>query len=176
MNSNLTAEMMRRALKALDVRIDRDLSLIVGGGGAMLLAHQFPLATSDIDAVPKGFTIEELKPMIEQIAVELALPPDWLNPWFSSFTHVLSPDFRQRLVNVFKGTYLSADALGKEDLLLMKCFAHRRKDVSHARALVRAGADTGTVSGWIEELAARKVPGSAAALEFLDEILDLEEA
>jgi hypothetical protein len=170
----LTAEKMRTGLTKLDEKLNTPVRLIVGGGGAMLLAHNFPLATSDIDAVPKGLSVEELQPMIEAVAREQGLPLDWLNPWFSSFTHVLPHDFELRLVNVFAGQKLRADALGREDLLIMKCFAHRQKDIAHARALIRDGADVDFVYERIDELLKKRIPSAKAAQEFLDEILDLE--
>ena len=78
-------------------------------------------------------------------------------------------------MEVFAQGKLTVQALGKDDLLLMKCFAHRRKDVAHARALVRAGARIEFVYERIAELAAKKIPGAALAAEFLDEITDLED-
>lgn len=166
---------MKQAFARLDQKLERRVTLIVGGGGAMLLAYDFPLATADVDAVPKGMTIDELKPLIEAIARELSIPPDWLNPWFSAFTHVLRADYLAHVVNVFSGKLLTVVALSKEDLLLMKCFAHRPKDVAHARALVRAQADTSVVERRIEALAKGKIPGTKEAMDFLDEILDMEE-
>jgi hypothetical protein len=168
------AKKMRQALNALDSLLTQEVSLIIGGGGAMLLAYDFPLVTTDIDAVPRGLSSDELAPLIEKVAASLGLPTDWLNPWYSSFTYVLPSDFRDRLVSVFQGKHLSAQALGKEDLLLMKCFAHRQKDIPHARALVRAGAIVDTVFNRIEELKKRKIPGAALAWDFLETILDQE--
>ena len=172
----LTAALMLRSLAALDQKLPRPLTLIIGGGGAMLLAHSFPLATADIDAVPKGLSSDELAPLIAEVSVELGLPGDWLNQWYSTFTFVLPADYGDRLIEVFRGSHLLARALGADDLLLMKCFAHRRKDVPHARALVRQGARTDFVYERIEELAAQKIPGTEAAADFLEEILDLEDA
>jgi hypothetical protein len=171
---DLTAQKMREGLAKLDEKLSSPVSLVVGGGGAMLLAYDFPLATSDIDAIPRGLSVEELQPKIEAVARELGFPLDWLNPWFSSFTHVLPRDFEVRLVTVFSGKNLRADALGREDLLLMKCFAHRQKDITHARALVKGGANVDVVYERIEELLKKKIPSAQAAREFLDEILDLE--
>jgi hypothetical protein len=170
----LTKEKMRAALGALDALLQTKVTLIVGGGGAMLMAHDFPLATSDIDAVPRGLSSDELAPLIEQVAHDLGLPTDWLNPWYQSFTYVLAADYANRLVNVYSGQHLSAEALGKEDLLLMKCFAHRQKDIAHARALVRAGADLDRVFGRIEELEKRKLPEAKKAKDFLEDVLDME--
>lgn len=171
----MTAIYMTRALAALDRRLDRSVTLVVGGGGAMVLAYMFPLATSDIDAVAKGISNDELTPYIRAVALEMDLPADWLNPWFGSFTYVLSADYDSRLVEVFSGSKLQALALGKEDLLLMKCFAHRQKDIAHARALLRAGADTDFVYNRIQELDRSQIPGTEKALEFLETIIDLEE-
>ncbi len=172
--TTLLSQDMRTALSSLDQLLKTEVSLIIGGGGAMLLAHGFPLATTDIDAVPKGISFEDLKPLVEQIAREQGLPVDWLNPWFSGFTHVLPADFRARTIQVLKGKRLLAEALGREDLLLMKCFAHREKDVAHSRALLKAGTDVLFVQSAIEKLAAKKIPGTVAALDFLDRIIDLE--
>jgi hypothetical protein len=172
--SSLNAEKMRQALAALDGLLSRPVELIMGGGGAMLLAYHFPLATSDIDAIPKGLSVDELTPFVEEVARQLGLPLDWLNPWYSSFTYVLAADYETRLQDVFQGRQLLVRALGKEDLLLMKCFAHRPKDRAHARALVRAGANVDLVFEWIEEKNKRKLPQAAAAQEFLEEVLDSE--
>jgi hypothetical protein len=64
------------------------VELIVGGGSAMILAHHFPLATSDLDAIPRGgIEFQSLEKYIHLIAEELQLPKDWLNPYFSTFSH-----------------------------------------------------------------------------------------
>lgn len=167
---------MKDGLTKLDALLERRVTLIIGGGGAMILAHGFPLATTDIDAVPKGMSIEELRPLIEKIAIEMQWPGDWLNPWYATFTFVLPEDFQTRLLEVFRGKQLVAQALGKEDLLLMKCFAHRQKDIPHARALLRAGANTELVFDQIDLLESRKIPRCDEAREFLEELIDQEEA
>lgn len=173
MNS-LTESKMLAAFSKLDGLIPRPVSLLVGGGGAMILAYKFPLSTMDIDAIPKGMSIDELKPAIEAIAKELDLPVDWLNPWFGSFTQVLRPDYEKFVVSVFQGERLKVAALSKEDLLIMKCFARRQKDIPHARVLVRSGADVSEAEKRIEALKKIKIPGADRAMEFLDEIIDME--
>jgi hypothetical protein len=140
---------------------------------AMVLAHQFPLVTADIDGVPGlGMTVEELDPLIKEVAAELSLPKDWLNPYFVTFTHVLPMDYGSRLKLVFDYRFLSVHALSKEDLLIMKCFAARLKDQPHVRALIRSGADVPFVEAHIESLKKKSIPGAQKALDFLDEVLD----
>jgi hypothetical protein len=168
----LTAEIMRRALVRLDELIPEPTTLIVGGGGAMILAHGFPLGTTDIDAVPKGMDIASLDALVKQIAAEQQLPSDWLNPYFSTFAHTLPSDYGKRLVSVFAGTRLQAQALGKNEMLIMKCFAHRQKDVGHAKALLKGGADVEAVESHIASLEQKRIPGATQALDFLQDVLD----
>ena len=174
MDKILSKSLMEKALRRLDELLNQKLRLIIGGGGAMILAHNFPIATTDLDAVPKGMTIEELDPLIKKIGLEMNWPGDWMNPYFASFAINLPSDFGSRMVTVFNGKNLIADALGREDMLIMKCFAHRAKDIGHARALLKAGADTKFVEKHIEALKKKKLPGCDDALEFLDQLLDDE--
>ncbi len=166
---------MLKSLQKLDQKLPCPCLLIIGGGGALVLSNDFPLATYDIDALPKGISIDELNIFVLQVARELNLPNDWLNPYFASFTHVLPLDFETRLKTVFEGSKLTAQALGKEDLLIMKCFAHRQKDIPHARALVKKGATLAIVDKQMAFLKKNKAHGVEQAVEFLDMILELED-
>ncbi len=160
------------AFKKLDHLLKKPIKLILGGGTAMIMAHKFPLSTSNVDAVAKNFSLLEIEKEINQVAAELNLPPDWLNPHFSSFLFTLPDDFENRLIKVFDQKYLSVFALGKEDMLLMKCFAHRAKDKGHAQFLIKNNLDLTIVENQIELLKQKKIPGSDAALDFLDQLLD----
>jgi len=168
----LTKEALSRAFAALDALLPSPLTLIVGGGGAMLLAHGLPIATSDIDAYPAGggMTVEELDPLVKKVAKEEGLPHDWMNPYYSTFAHLLPVDYGKRLVEVFQGQRLRVRSLGAEDLLVMKCFAGRAKDRSHARALVRRSPDLTVVSDRLEELLEKRIPGASQALDFFDDL------
>jgi len=141
----------------------------------MILAHGFPRGTMDIDAIPRDGGVEMLAPLVREIAGELSLEPDWLNPYFSTFSHTLSPDYAKRLITVYDGKHLKADALGKEEMLIMKCFAHRTKDIPHARALIRGGVNLDLVEARLAELKQKRIPGTDAANAFLKEVLDLED-
>jgi hypothetical protein len=168
----LTKEIMLKALKCLDDHLSQKVTLIVGGGGAMILAHGFPLATSDIDAVPKEVPFDVLDALVKKVAKKLSLAPDWLNPYYGTFAHTLPVDYGERLKSVFKGKYLEALALGKEEMLIMKCFAGRAKDIAHARALLKKGADVAKVERHIEMLLSKKIMGAQKALDFLDDLLE----
>ena len=171
----LTKEVMLAALKALDQKLSKaeiPISLIMGGGGAMILAHHFPKGTTDIDAIPKGQSPEVLDPFVKQVAKELAIEPDWLNPYFSTFSITLPTDYSTRLIEVFNGKSLTVQALGKEEMLIMKCFAHRAKDIPHARALIQGKVNLDLVEKRLDELQSKKMPGSQQAIDFLQMLLD----
>ncbi len=169
---NLVKESMLKALERLNQLLDQPVTLIVGGGSAMILAHDFKLGTSDIDALPKGIELGMIDPLIKQIAKEQNLAPDWLNPYYSTFAYTLPSDYGDRLICVFQGTNLKALALGKEEMLIMKCFAHRQKDVTHAKALIKGGANIAQVETHLEHLRKKRIPGAENALDFLDDIRD----
>jgi hypothetical protein len=166
----LTAEIMRKALRRLDEVVPHPFTLIVGGGGAMILAHGFPLGTTDIDAVPQGMELPVLDLLVKQIADEQNLPKDWLNPYFSTYSYTLPSDYGSRLIEIFSGVKLKALALGKNEMLIMKCFAHRQKDVGHAKMLIRDGADINAVEAHLEELLRKKIPNAQAAIDFLQDV------
>ena len=168
----LTAAIMINALKALDQLLTFETTLIVGGGGAMILAHHYPLATTDIDAIPRGMDLSVIGSLLQTVAHDLSLPHDWLNPYFGTFTHTLPADYGDRLITVFNGKYLKAQALGGEEMLIMKCFASRQKDVGHAKALIKNGVDTKRVEKHIETLLKKRIPGAQNALDFLDDLKD----
>jgi hypothetical protein len=104
------------------------------------------------------------------VARDLGLAPDWVNPHYETFAHVLPADYGTRLREVFAGEKLRVMALGVEDLLVMKCFAGREKDVGHARALLRRKPDLRIVERRIEELVDKGVSGASDAADFLDDL------
>lgn len=141
----------------------------------MILAHQFPLATSDIDAVPRGIDFSEIDALVKKVALDLGLPADWMNPYFSTFSYTLPEDYSKRLIPAFEGNFLTVLALGKEEMLIMKCFAHRPKDIGHGRQLVRLGADLKMVEKQIEWLQEKGIKEADRALDFFDELREGEE-
>ncbi|HKU40632.1 MAG TPA: DUF6036 family nucleotidyltransferase, partial [Polyangiales bacterium] len=145
---------MLRALELLDQQASAPARLIVGGGAAMTLAYKHPIATQDVDAFAAkgGLGLADLDALARRVADQLDIEPDWLNAHFETFTTVLPPDYAKRLRSVFKGTQLQVDALGPEDLLVMKCFAGRDKDRPHARKLIRLAEDLELVDRHLEEL------------------------
>lgn len=132
---------MIRALEALDRELNGKSEILIGGGAAMLLAHHVPLTTMDIDGVllKSALTPAELDPLVKKVGHDLRISAHWFNDYINTFTYTIPKDFRSRLVAVYKGKKLTVVALGKEELLIMKCFSGREKDIGHARALIKRG-------------------------------------
>jgi hypothetical protein len=165
---------MRKAFQLLDGYLDQPARLIIGGGAAMVLAYGHRLATQDVDAFAAkgGLQIAELEKLAQRVAETLQIQPDWLNAYFETFTAVLPDDYSRRLRPVYKGKALTVEALGPEDLLIMKCFAGRDKDLPHARKLIRLASELDVVDGRLAYLASRGYPGANKAADYFDDLRD----
>lgn len=165
---------MLKAFKALDKQLKKPAEILIGGGAAMVLAHSVPLSTMDIDGLlfHTEVTNAELDPLVKGVAKELKLHPQWFNSYFGTFTYTIPPDYEDRLVTVYSGNRLKVKALGMEDLLIMKCFSGREKDIGHVRALAKNISDLDVVEEHIQKLCNKGVPKAEEALDFLGEIRD----
>jgi predicted nucleotidyltransferase len=170
----LDEKRMLRALTLLDQHARAAARLVIGGGAAMTLAYKHPIATQDVDAFAAkgGLRMAELDGMARAVADELEIEPDWLNAHFETFTAVLPRDYASRLRPVFQGKHLQVEALGPEDLLVMKCFAGRDKDLPHARKLLRLAHDLSIVDKQLEYLVERRYPGAERAADYFDDLRD----
>ncbi|EKD51148.1 MAG: hypothetical protein ACD_62C00330G0002 [uncultured bacterium] len=165
---------MLSAFERLDHKLPKSAKLLLGGGGAMVLAHGFPLATMDVDALfyKTPFSEADVLSQIHEVAVELNIPHDWLNPYFGTFLYTLPPDYETRLKTIFRGHLLEVNALGLDDLLILKCFAGRDKDIPHARALIKKGANIDFVAQHIHKMMDINIPKADQARDFLDDLID----
>ena len=165
---------MLKALGTLDVRVPEPLQLLIGGGAAFVLGHQITLATQDIDAVPykSKLSAADLDPHVKAVAQTLKIPSDWLNPYYGTFTYSLPKDYGNRLVTVFEGKKIRAVALGKEDLLIMKCFAGREKDMPHAGQLLKKGVNIPLVREHLHQCLREKLPRAQEACDFFYDLCE----
>lgn len=163
---------MIKAFKLLDGYLDDVAEILVGGGAAMILAHNIPLSTLDIDGLLVGskITPAELDPLVKKVGKNLGIQPQWFNSYFDTYTFTIPPDYKERVKSIFKGKNLTVNALGLEDLLIMKCFAGREKDIGHAKGLIKKGANLDYVEAHMESLVDKGLPDSTEALDFLDDI------
>ena len=142
----------------------------------MVLAYDHPLATQDVDAFAAqgGLRMADLDQMAKVVAAEIDIEPDWLNSHFETFTGVLPDDYSSRLRTVYEGGHLQVDALGPEDLLIMKCFAGRDKDRPHARRLIHIADDLDIVDRHLSALVERRYAKAEQAADYFDDLRDDE--
>jgi len=167
--------MLRSAFEALDRHAPSATHLVIGGGAAMVAAYDYRPSTRDVvdaTSVGGGLGLADLDAAAKRVARELDLEPDWLNPYFEVYTSVLPPDYGTRLVRVYEGERLRVDALGPEDLLLVKCFAGRDRDRPHLRKLLRLAKDLAVVERRLTELGERGVMGASRAADVFDDLRD----
>jgi hypothetical protein len=168
------------ALKMLDEAMTENglpyTRLTIGGGASMLLAHGFPGKTNDVDAIPsRGAHFDEIKTLAEGVAKRLNIEHDWLNPHFSAYTIYLPADAKNRMHVIYTGKGLTVEALGVEDLLVMKLMANRAKDRKHITHLFRNGnPDISIVENALQSLKDKNLYKVQAekALDLLDEELN----
>lgn len=167
-------EDMMLAFQKLDGRLKSFTRIIVGGGAALVTAYGVPVSTQDVDGVPdrSSMDLADFKSEVRAVGREMGISQDWLNDYFSTFLFVLPKDYGERLVTIYKGKNLEVCALGKEDLILMKCFAGREKDIPHVRVLIRKGADLKIVDDRLSELLEKKIPGAEKASDFFSDLCD----
>ena len=129
----LSADMLRRALADLDLRLHRrrlTADVFVFGGAAMVLGFDARPSTRDVDAVwqPHSAVLEEAW----NVAAALELPRSWLNEQASAY---LPAGPRTGGAIAFQGTALRVTLASPELLLAMKVRAARRGDLADIRTL-----------------------------------------
>lgn len=165
-----------RALQELDEKMlaagEKKVTLVIGGGGSMILQHNYKGGTVDIDAVPVNSDFEDLKPYMEGVAKKLKIAPDWLNPYYQAFTIYLPKDAKARMQTTFLGAVITVKSLGAEDVLIMKLMAGRAKDMGHIRHLLKMDLDLAIVEKQLEQLKKLYPKLASQALERLDELTE----
>ena len=173
---DLNKDIALKALSALDQKLFtakfKNIQMAIGGGGSMMLHHNYDGMTVDIDAVPTNIDFEEIKPYITEVSIELGLSVDWINPFYSTFTHYLPTDASARMKEVFSGQCLTVKSLGAEDILVMKLMAGRNKDRPHIMHLKKQKLNLPIIENRLEELLKIHPAEAQKALDWFDEIFN----
>ncbi|MCD8208104.1 MAG: DUF6036 family nucleotidyltransferase [Bacteroidales bacterium] len=159
-----------------------DAEIIIAGGGAIMINHNFRNSTQDIDAwIEAG---SSMKDAILYVADKFDLPPDWINTDFSrteSFSGKLSE------VSEYYRTFsnrVQIRVVPDEYLIAMKLVAGRdyKHDYSDIAGVIRDNAEQGTpLTRKQIEAAAKALYGtlgtiSEKAWAFLDDAIENAES
>jgi hypothetical protein len=93
--------------------------------------------TADGDAIETTPKLSTLQRYLDEVADELGVRPDWLNDAVRAYRDLLPPDFPGRLQRIGVFGNLTVDAIGRQDLILMKIAAGRARDIDDLKALQR---------------------------------------
>jgi hypothetical protein len=102
---------------------------VLGGASALILLGELPRTTSDCDVLESIPDMGHLQADIHAIAQALTLPPGWLNGSIQSYLDILPPDYRDRLHTVRDTGRLQVAVLDRRDVLVMKYYAGRPRDL-----------------------------------------------
>lgn len=124
-----------KAFEQLGRRFPEPVRLALAGGSAMILMGYVDRETSDGDAIEATPKLSTLQRYLDEVADELGVRPDWLNDAVRAHRDLLPPDFMDRLQPIGVFGNLTVDAIGRQDLILMKIAAGRARDLDDLKAL-----------------------------------------
>jgi hypothetical protein len=129
MTAQMTSKSLRAALHRLGMTLRENASLTLGGSAALLLTGSLDRLTDDGDVVESSVDFATLLDAVRKVEVVELAPPGWLNTSIQAYTHVLPADYRSRLIHLPRMGRLDVSLLGRTDVILMKTYAHRPRDL-----------------------------------------------
>ncbi len=165
----LTRDTLWAALAALGRQTNQPVSLVLGGSAALILGEALRRPTDDGDVVASEPDLGKLQSAIREVADDQHLPPGWLNSSIQSYTYVLPADYRSRLVELPPFGRLRVWLLGRPDVILMKVYGLRPRDVDDLRAIAPTRDELEFVGAQVGRIAAKEPEKAAVVRAFLDE-------
>jgi hypothetical protein len=160
---------LQSALDALGERLRARTEIVVGGAGALILTGELPRATSDFDVLYSNPDMGQLQEDIRAVAERLNLTPGWLNGSIQSYLDVLPPDYKTRLRTLPSRGRLHIALLHRQDILVMKLFAGRPRDLRDVTTLRPTVAELEFVRGQLPRLTLIDQGRAARIQSFLDQ-------
>jgi hypothetical protein len=141
-------------LYELDSMLECHVELIICGGAAGILVHNFSRGTMDIDILSSLPKLSVFKNACIKIAEKYGMSESWINDGAKGCVNYLPSDFEKRLI-VLPGNFknLSAFVLSRQDLLIMKLSAFRPEDIQDISYLDIVKDDAPILKKAMEEIA-----------------------
>ena len=161
------------AFRALARTLREPVSLTLGGSSALILTGALQRPTADGDVIESSPDLGRLSLTVRQVEAVEEIPAGWLNGSIQSYAYVLPPDYRARLVRLppfDPRGLLTVSLLSRQDVILMKVFGQRPRDVQDVVVLRPTPNELAFVEAQIPRIA-RHEPEKAQAMR--DLIADL---
>ncbi len=165
----MTRESLWAGLAALGRRARRPVSLVLGGSAALILGDELRRLTDDGDVVASEPELGDLQILIRDVAEREGLPAGWLNGSIQSYTYILPADYRDRLVSLAPLGHLRVRLLHRRDVILMKVYGMRPRDVDDLRAIHPTIEELRFVRAQLETIGAKEPEKERDMSAFLDE-------
>jgi len=165
----MTRQTLWTALEALGRRAPYPVSLVLGGSAALILRDALRRPTDDGDVVSSEPGLDQLQPLIRDVANTEQLPAGWLNGSIQSYTYILAPDYTERLVELPPFDRLRVSLLSRQDIVLMKVYGMRPRDVADLQSLAPSFDDLQFVSRNVARIALKEPQKAREMRAFLDE-------
>ena len=121
LSSKNQSEILKRVDEEL-ARIGEKRTLIICGGGALIVMGIIDRQTRDVDVLEPEID-SLLKDIATRVGREFGLSEKWLNNGPQSLRRDLNSGWEKRTTSIFKGKSLELLGLGRPDLIASKLFA-----------------------------------------------------
>jgi Nucleotidyltransferase of unknown function (DUF6036) len=132
---NLDKSRLLDALARLGHELNGPTQLVIGGAGALLLTDHLQRTTMDCDVLSATPDMGQLQDAIRAIADREQLVPGWLNGSAQAFVEILPPDYLTRAKSLPRSGRLQVLVLHRQDVIVMKLFAGRPRDLQDITSL-----------------------------------------
>ena len=167
--AKMSRDTLWRALATLGRRARQPVSLVLGGSAALILSEELRRPTDDGDVVTSEPEIADLQVLIRSVADGEGLPAGWLNGSIQSYTHVLPKDYKSRLVSLPPFDRLRVRLLGRSDVILMKVYGMRARDIDDLRAIGPTSDELAFVRAQLQSILAKEPEKAEDMRALLDE-------
>ncbi len=135
MDETLDKRRLVEAFAALGALLHSSTQILIGGAGALVLRGELTRATTDCGVLRSQPDMGRLQNDIRAVADRCGLVPGWLNGSAQTYADILPPDYESRLHSLPPFGRLQVMVLHRQDVLVMKLFAGRPRDLADIAVL-----------------------------------------
>jgi len=141
MANDLSRAELEGAPAALGAACSEDTTMLLGGSAALILTNALERGTNDGDVIASHPDLGQLQAAIRAVARDRGLPDGWLNGSVQSYIDVLPEDYEARVKTLRPFGRLSVSLVGRRDVIVMKFFSGRPKDLRDLEQIAPTGAE-----------------------------------